>query len=178
MNRQRFCRWLLTGCVLLLFGNDARAQLLLDAHVVGGGGGSAGNGVLTVAATFGQPVVGRIAQAANELSQGFWNPRHDKRQETISTATAVEGNRESDMSVVPNPVTESCDVTFSIVSDGRVTASLYDFVGRHVATLLDERREAGTIRVAVDAAMLPSGNYAIVVTAPGIHRSMPLTVAR
>ena len=61
-------------CCLLLAGAVLAAP---DAHhidrwVIGGGGGRLGDFPLSLEGTIGQPAVGIVAEAPNEVSSGFW----------------------------------------------------------------------------------------------------------
>jgi serine protease AprX len=59
----------------------------------------------------------------------------------------------------PNPSAGQTKVSFTLPRSGHVSLHLFDNLGRRVATLLDESREAGEQSVAVDAADLPAGVY-------------------
>jgi hypothetical protein len=43
----------------------------------------------------------------------------------------------------PNPFNPSATIVYALPTDGRVTIEVYDIVGRKVATLLDEQKQAG-----------------------------------
>ena len=60
----------------------------------------------------------------------------------------------------PNPFNPSTTIEFTLPADGRATLTVFDVLGREVATLLDEERQAGTVQtVTVDLARLASGTY-------------------
>ncbi len=61
--------------------------------------------------------------------------------------------------VAPNPVTTSAELRFTLQASRRVRIDVFDAIGLHVATLLDEERAEGTHAIAFDAARLPSGTY-------------------
>jgi hypothetical protein len=59
----------------------------------------------------------------------------------------------------PNPFNPTTTIKFSIPSRDFVSLKVYDLVGREVATLVNEQKEAGTYRVTFDARNLASGMY-------------------
>jgi subtilisin-like proprotein convertase family protein len=63
------------------------------------------------------------------------------------------------LSAYPNPFNASTEFNFELSQSSPVELVVFDLTGRHVATLLNEQRAAGSYRVAFDAADLPSGVY-------------------
>jgi hypothetical protein len=59
----------------------------------------------------------------------------------------------------PNPFNPSTTIEYGIPSSARVSVTVFDVVGREVATLLDERQEAGVHSVRWEAAGAGSGLY-------------------
>ncbi|WP_457651635.1 FG-GAP-like repeat-containing protein [Rhodocaloribacter sp.] len=59
----------------------------------------------------------------------------------------------------PNPFNPRTTIPFALPRAAHVTLTVFDLLGRPVATLVDGRRAAGTHRVTFDAAGLPSGVY-------------------
>ncbi len=59
----------------------------------------------------------------------------------------------------PNPFNPSTQIAFSLPRESHVTVEVFDIVGRRVAKLIDEKREAGTHTVEFNAAGLSSGVY-------------------
>ncbi len=59
----------------------------------------------------------------------------------------------------PNPFNPSTNIEYSIPFAGHVNMKVYDVVGREVATLVNEEKEAGDFKVTFDAKNLPSGVY-------------------
>ena len=61
------------------------------------------------------------------------------------TPTPVHGLRSVTLlgDAYPNPFNPSTSIPFSLVRAGHVTLSIYDVSGAHVATLVDEHRDAG-----------------------------------
>lgn len=59
----------------------------------------------------------------------------------------------------PNPFNPSTHLTFAIARDGFVSVKVYDVLGKEVATLVNEVREAGTYGTTWNAAGFGSGMY-------------------
>ena len=59
----------------------------------------------------------------------------------------------------PNPVNASTTIPFTLTKPEHVTLGVYDMLGREVAVLVDEWRDAGTYTARFDGASLPSGVY-------------------
>jgi len=63
---------LLLGMLLLTTATLADGGYDLPWSVLGGGGGSLGNGGITLDGTVGQPVVGQVSVSSYALCTGFW----------------------------------------------------------------------------------------------------------
>jgi hypothetical protein len=59
----------------------------------------------------------------------------------------------------PNPFNPSTTIEYQIPKQSYVTLRIFDLLGREVATLVNEKREAGSYRVQFDGAGLSSGVY-------------------
>jgi len=69
--------------------------------------------------------------------------------------------RELALSVYPSPASGAFTVDYTLPEDGRVSISLYDLSGRHVATIFDGETTAGRHDVSWDASTLPPGVYLV-----------------
>jgi hypothetical protein len=65
----------------------------------------------------------------------------------------------------PNPFNPSTTISFELAQPTFVTVAVYDLLGRTVATLVDEERDAGAYAVRFDASNQPSGLYFCRITA-------------
>ena len=59
----------------------------------------------------------------------------------------------------PNPFNPATTISYQLTSAGRIDLSVFDVNGRHVRTLVSERKNAGTHSIDFDASDLPSGVY-------------------
>ncbi|MGE5457469.1 MAG: glycoside hydrolase family 38 C-terminal domain-containing protein, partial [Methanococcaceae archaeon] len=59
----------------------------------------------------------------------------------------------------PNPFNPTTMISYSIPRSGSVSLKIYDMLGREVATLINETKNAGTYQVYFDASHLSSGVY-------------------
>lgn len=59
----------------------------------------------------------------------------------------------------PNPFNPSTTINFSVQQAGNVTMSVYNLLGQKVATLVDQKMQAGSHSVIFDASALSSGTY-------------------
>jgi len=59
----------------------------------------------------------------------------------------------------PNPFNPSTQITYSLPRAADVTLKIYDILGQEVATLVNERKPAGTYTVNLNAVDIPTGIY-------------------
>jgi len=78
----------------------------------------------------------------------------------------------------PNPFNPSSTITYEVPHNMHVKISLYDPLGREVATLVNDNRPAGRHSVTIDAGNLPSGAYLYRMTAGGYGSVRKLLVVK
>lgn len=76
---------------------------------------------------------------------------------TAESGTA--GANALELANYPNPFNPTTTISFSLPEASYVSLKVYNSLGQEVATLLDERRDAGTHRVTWDAGSCASGVY-------------------
>ncbi len=81
----------------------------------------------------------------------------------------------------PNPFNPRTTVSFLNTADGPVRVEAFDLRGRKVATLLDDTRPAGIVRIEWDGradsgTSLPSGTYLLRLQAPDTERTLPVSL--
>jgi photosystem II stability/assembly factor-like uncharacterized protein len=78
----------------------------------------------------------------------------------------------------PNPTRGAATVPVVVPEAAEVRVTVYDVLGRAVATLHDGRLAVGTHGLAFDAGKLPAGVYAVRVTGDGFTATRRVTVVR
>ena len=126
------------------------------------------------------PIVSRDA-SANTVTVG---PVDGFSDFVIGTQTpvSVDGLPDADAFALsdpaPNPARGRTSVTLAMAHAGNVRVSVVDALGREVAVMHDGRLAAGRHRVALDAADLAAGVYAVRAEASGTVRSTRMVVVR
>ena len=59
----------------------------------------------------------------------------------------------------PNPFNPSTTISYQLPTTNHVTLKIYDGLGKEVATLVNEMKEAGSYSLQFNASTLPSGIY-------------------
>lgn len=83
------------------------------------------------------------------------NPKENLSEDNMISATADEPFIQN----YPNPFNPITQIKYSIVKDGLVTLKVYDILGREIAELVNEEKQAGTYTVQFDAGNLSSSIY-------------------
>jgi len=78
----------------------------------------------------------------------------------------------------PNPFNPSTMIAFSIPAAGHVTLTVYDVLGREVATLVDRQMAPGSYEATFDAAGLPSGLYLYRIVAGSFVETRKMNVVK
>ena len=78
--------------------------------------------------------------------------------------------------VFPNPARGAAAISVGLAEAQRVRVSVYDVLGREVSVLVDEVKEAGTYRFALDAQNLSAGTYVVRMTTAGGVFTRPIAV--
>ncbi len=89
-------------------------------------------------------------------------PRKDDDFGTITSVYEVVGTLPTGFELsqnYPNPFNPITTVQYSIPVSGKVSLNVYNILGQHVATLVNEEMKAGTYHVEFDAKRLASGVY-------------------
>ncbi len=87
------------------------------------------------------------------------------------TKLALHGN-------FPNPFAQQTTIRYELPQAGPVRLTVYDALGRHVATLVDREHAAGRTAITFDAGRLASGLYFARLVTEGGVRTRRLTVVR
>ena len=76
----------------------------------------------------------------------------------------------------PNPSNPKSKIDYQIPFDGKVTIKIYDIIGREVAALVDEVKQAGYYTAELDGSGLASGVYFYRINADGNGRNYNKTL--
>ena len=83
----------------------------------------------------------------------------------------------------PNPFNPTTSINFSLPKSTQVTIAVYDLLGTHVKTLVNETRDAGAFQVVWDATndlgvQVPSGNYIVKMVAGNFVQTRKMTLLK
>lgn len=78
----------------------------------------------------------------------------------------------------PNPVRTQATIRYAMPEATDVTLTVYDVMGRHVATLTEGRRSVGVHEVTLEATGLPSGVYLYRLQAGSYRETKRLVVVK
>ena len=78
----------------------------------------------------------------------------------------------------PNPFNPSTTFTFSLPQSGQVVLKVFNLIGQEVATVLNEKRNAGNHEVSFDASKLPSGMYFYSLSSGGFASSKKMLLIK
>jgi hypothetical protein len=78
----------------------------------------------------------------------------------------------------PNPFNPSTMISYQLPVAGNVRLTVYDLMGKEVATLVNERKEAGRYQVTFNAVGVASGIYLCRIQAGGFVQTTKMTLVR
>jgi hypothetical protein len=78
----------------------------------------------------------------------------------------------------PNPSSGQATLEYALPEQSEVTITVYDVLGRRVATLVDGAEQAGRHQAGLDANRVPSGTYFVRMRVEGFQQTRRLTVVR
>ena len=82
------------------------------------------------------------------------------------------------LSAYPNPFNPTTTIGYDLAQAGQVTLAVYNLVGQHVVTLVNETMNAGRHSVAFDATGLPSGMYVCRIKAGGFSAMQKMVLMK
>ena len=144
--RTRYSRAAPAGILVMLLiasaaGGDRTPAALVSA-VIGSAGSPASGAGIVANGTAGQPTpIGVCAGNGIVLHAGFWGP--PRGSVTGVTTPDAEFLRTALQDAYPNPFNPETRIEFTLADACRVRLEIFDAMGRHVATLVDDQRPVG-----------------------------------
>ena len=80
--------------------------------------------------------------------------------------------------VHPNPVSDITNITYVLGESATIRLDVYDTIGLHVATLVNEVQVAGTHSVSYNAGSTPSGTYMVQLQTGSVSEVQTMLVVR
>ncbi|MBM4172618.1 MAG: T9SS type A sorting domain-containing protein [Ignavibacteria bacterium] len=78
----------------------------------------------------------------------------------------------------PNPFNPSTTIKYQLPESGHVTIKVYDILGKEVATLVNENKQAGYHKIDFDGSKLTSGIYIYTIKANNFAQSKKMIIAK
>jgi len=78
----------------------------------------------------------------------------------------------------PNPFNPTTQISYSIKEAGLIQIKVFDILGKEIALLVNENKEAGNYSVDFNASQLPSGVYIYQLTTPGFTQARKMILAK
>ena len=78
----------------------------------------------------------------------------------------------------PNPFNPTTKISYQLPNKAQVTLKIYDLLGREVAILVNEEKQAGKYEVEFDASSLSSGVYLYRISINDFVKTMKMMVVK
>jgi len=82
------------------------------------------------------------------------------------------------LNIVPNPVTSTAIISFSLQAAGKNSVKLYDTNGRLIKVLADRQFDKGNYQIKLDTKDIHAGIYLLQLKTPGLVRTEKLIVRK
>jgi len=82
------------------------------------------------------------------------------------------------ISAYPNPFNPATTISYSMPISNQVRISIFDMLGREIAVLANEVKQAGNHAIVWNAADLPSGFYFVAMTSNDFHTTQKVTLIK
>jgi hypothetical protein len=142
----------------LLFCLPLNAQIVLENSVFGSGSLVGAGTESVVKSTVGQNIIGSFSNSITIHLAGFWVVQNRTGPVSVEHKSEIPFNPVLHQNY-PNPFNPSTTIRFSIPERQHIRLTVYDLLGREIAMLVDEEREAGWYSVIYDASGLASVVY-------------------
>jgi len=154
--------WKISAFLLVLilnsdFSISQNTRVTWYSFNMGYGGPATGNTIIK--SVVGQNFAGTTQQSNTQIISGFladtlfrWTVVGVQNQEELPIFYSLGQN-------YPNPFNPTTKMSFVISHLSLVSLKVFNVLGQEVATLVNEKREAGRHEIQFDGSMLPSGVY-------------------
>ena len=142
----------------MLLSSSLFAQALTHKRLtVSSGGGEASDGVYTNTVVMGQTASGESSDSVFTGGGGFLGGGDDWMTALFEELfLPTEFNLSQNY---PNPFNPATTINYALAEPGHVRMEIYDILGRRLAVLIDEQKEAGYHSLIWQASNVPTGVY-------------------
>lgn len=120
------------------------------------GWGACANVAVTEVGPFNRTVFEMSMDSGNYSYRAYKYPA-EYLQSTVHKS--VDATASGTMTCYPNPVRESAEVRFSVAHTSPIDVTLFDLLGRPVASIAHEDLSEGSYSATIDARHIPAGSY-------------------
>lgn len=119
-----------------------KGQNKIAAGVFGNGASAMAGTNNLIAGTIGQGLIGVNTGVSNKIFSGFWymiaiNPTGIEEEQDMNTSSLYLGEN------YPNPFSSKTLINYQILNDSHVRLEIYNLLGEHIKTLVNERKQPG-----------------------------------
>jgi hypothetical protein len=170
MNRKLMCSVMAAFAVAFAFTESQAQNSIVEWSAFSSEFSVPGSSTSTVKSSVGQALIGRSQQGNSLIESGFLVNRllrgpllGVKEQPGLPTTSSLEQN-------YPNPFNPSTTIRYELPQRSKVELHLFNIIGQHVATLVNEEQDAGRYTLLWsgrndDGQLLASGVYLYRLTA-------------
>ncbi len=137
---------------------------------------------ITMDPQFADPDNGDFTLPASSLLLTFGSdggPIGDPRWATSTAVKKIDSALPGEFSLgqnYPNPFNPTTTISFNLEKSGHTVLTVYDFLGREIAVLVNSKLAAGEHKVSFDAGALPSGIYLCQLKSAGQTQTKKMTL--
>jgi hypothetical protein len=167
-------------CVLMILAiqNLSFAQYKIKHSVFGNGFAVTKDSSFSAIGLNGQPLVGESDNSSYSAGSGFI-------YQSATIYTAVEQVESAHIPKefrldqnYPNPFNPSTTIQFALPKECEVILKIFDLLGREVATVVDEKMQAGEYKLRFEAEGLPSGIYFYIIQTERFRKVKKFTLLK
>ena len=108
--------------------------------------------------TIGESLIGYSDNSSTKNYTGFWYTFNESLTTNVQDQNFIPAEFKLEQNY-PNPFNPFTVIKFAVSEKSMITLNVYDIIGREIATLINEERDAGWYEQSFDASALSSGIY-------------------